>query len=186
MVNKPIRVVRVLEYEYPSYSVMIEDMKRWGVPASGVKQFNPYKAVIWSSLIPAHSGSRSERFAPPTQNWWPGDSCEFLISEDTWVTGKVQTVHLESMSCLVLDSDGAETRVWFKDMRPVESSVTQSTSASAEGDSPERKTARKLLPKTLRGLIETHRENEPVDKSSDEWIDWRRNLSDLTGESEWD
>jgi hypothetical protein len=31
-----IRVLRVLEYEYPDAEMMTKDMERWGVPANGV------------------------------------------------------------------------------------------------------------------------------------------------------
>jgi hypothetical protein len=32
----PVRVIRVLEYEYPDHAAAEDDMSRWGVPANGV------------------------------------------------------------------------------------------------------------------------------------------------------
>lgn len=46
-----IRVLRVLEYEYPNAETMIADMERWGVPANGT---SPY----------SHSPIRSSTFPP--------------------------------------------------------------------------------------------------------------------------
>lgn len=34
----PVRVIRVLEYEYPSYEAAEKDMTNWGVPANGVRR----------------------------------------------------------------------------------------------------------------------------------------------------
>lgn len=33
----PVRVIRVLEYEYPTHEAAEQDMVKWGVPANGVR-----------------------------------------------------------------------------------------------------------------------------------------------------
>jgi hypothetical protein len=45
-----IRVLRILEYNYPDYEEAEEDMKNWQTPAWGPKQFGD--KVIYSAILP--------------------------------------------------------------------------------------------------------------------------------------
>lgn len=51
-----IRVLRVLEYDYPDIATMERDMKRWFMPIHGVKEVGGGRGtqvyVISSSMLP--------------------------------------------------------------------------------------------------------------------------------------
>lgn len=44
----PVRVIRVLEYEYPDHEAAERDMQNWGIPANGTK-FGPVRSG-WAKI----------------------------------------------------------------------------------------------------------------------------------------
>lgn len=57
-----IRILRLIEYNYESYEQAEDDMKNWGVPAFGSRQFG--NKTIYSAILPPTTELMKENDPP--------------------------------------------------------------------------------------------------------------------------
>lgn len=55
MSESPVRVMRIIEIEYPSLEVYEEDRKHWALPANGVQQFSAGAAIYKTATFLAET-----------------------------------------------------------------------------------------------------------------------------------